>query len=365
MKDYEAIERVRKEAEENAATAAPAETVASEEEHYSTGAIVDEPDARDFEWGREIGSVATPFDWNLGYDIESEIGKALGQDGFKLFVDDQNGSGSCGGQAIHKKGESVAAIHNKEYVRKSAKFPYAQVFVPPAGSAARPLFDIYHNQGMGNEADTPSYDNGNAPSEAFMERVSDISQVARDNAKKDRSSAYAQVSRDIDSVAQAIRDSQGVILGIYGSNNGTWRTKFPIRPATGDVWAHWVYAGKAVVINGKKYIGFINSWGSSTGEQGWQYISEDYLTAQFGIFAIWTFVYDTHPGTDALFTRTLRFKSVGDDVRHLQLLLGINADGIFGKNTLAAVKQFQSEHGLVSDGIVGPKTQQALSESTS
>ena len=36
------------------------------------------------------------------------------------------------------------------------------------------------------------------------------------------------------------------------------------------------------------------------------------------------------------------------------------ADGIFGPETLAAVKQFQTSAGLQVDGIVGPKTLAAL-----
>lgn len=44
--------------------------------------------------------------------------------------------------------------------------------------------------------------------------------------------------------------------------------------------------------------------------------------------------------------------------------LGFNPgviDGIFGRNTMAAVKAFQKANGLVVDGIVGPKTRAALS----
>lgn len=35
-------------------------------------------------------------------------------------------------------------------------------------------------------------------------------------------------------------------------------------------------------------------------------------------------------------------------------------DGIRGRKTIAAIKQFQAQHGLVVDGIVGPKTADAL-----
>jgi len=60
--------------------------------------------------------------------------------------------------------------------------------------------------------------------------------------------------------------------------------------------------------------------------------------------------------------QTLRYGSKGDAVQELQTMLGIEADGIFGKQTLAAVKGFQREWDLAVDGIVGPKTWQKLLE---
>jgi hypothetical protein len=58
----------------------------------------------------------------------------------------------------------------------------------------------------------------------------------------------------------------------------------------------------------------------------------------------------------------LRKGDTGTDVENLQGVLNRlgygcgKADGIFGTMTLAAVKAFQADHGLVPDGIVGPKT---------
>lgn len=68
--------------------------------------------------------------------------------------------------------------------------------------------------------------------------------------------------------------------------------------------------------------------------------------------------------------RTLRKGAKGDEVVLLQKLLlksgeklpKYGADGDFGTETLKAVKSFQKKHGLVVDGIVGPKTWQAVIE---
>ena len=47
-------------------------------------------------------------------------------------------------------------------------------------------------------------------------------------------------------------------------------------------------------------------------------------------------------------------------VKELQAILGLKADGIFGKATKAAVIAFQRKKGLTADGIVGQKTWTAL-----
>lgn len=58
---------------------------------------------------------------------------------------------------------------------------------------------------------------------------------------------------------------------------------------------------------------------------------------------------------------TLKRGSKGTDVVQLQNLLGgLDADGIFGKKTEAAVRAFQAAHGLKVDGIVGKQTWAAL-----
>ena len=52
----------------------------------------------------------------------------------------------------------------------------------------------------------------------------------------------------------------------------------------------------------------------------------------------------------------LKLGSEGEDVKKLQAKLGIEAIGKFGPKTDAAVKAWQSAHGLTADGIVGDGT---------
>lgn len=52
----------------------------------------------------------------------------------------------------------------------------------------------------------------------------------------------------------------------------------------------------------------------------------------------------------------LKRGSSGPAVRALQEILGVDADGVFGADTEAAVKEHQQSEGLGADGIAGPDT---------
>ncbi len=58
--------------------------------------------------------------------------------------------------------------------------------------------------------------------------------------------------------------------------------------------------------------------------------------------------------------RTLARGMRGDDVRTLQRLVGVGADGVFGRRTGQAVRALQRAAGLAADGKVGPATRAAL-----
>jgi len=315
------------------------------EQVFGTGAIPDAPDNRDYQYAN-VAMAFPPFDWSMGYDIEQVIGK-------KLTIKDQNGSSSCGGQAWSYYGQALD-IDNEE---KSAKFIYSQTFVGKGGSAGRTNCDLVIKKGWGDENLTPSYINGMPQGEDFYERPQDITLEAFAHALNDKGLSYAMVNLNIDEVAQAISNNKGCVIGIYGTNNGTWRTKFPLPPVkiNSDCWAHWLYCGKALMINGKKYIGFANSWGNSVGEYGWQYISEDYFKG--GVWSCWTMVYNFPLFK---FTKTLIFGMISSDVKELQKRLGVIQTGFFGSLTLKAVKNYQLSHNLVNDGIVGALTRASL-----
>ena len=60
------------------------------------------------------------------------------------------------------------------------------------------------------------------------------------------------------------------------------------------------------------------------------------------------------------FYKTIRFGSSGQYVRIAQRHLGLKDDGIFGNGTKNATIQFQKDHNLDADGVIGPATWTAL-----
>ena len=67
------------------------------------------------------------------------------------------------------------------------------------------------------------------------------------------------------------------------------------------------------------------------------------------------------PPEDSENRPTLRRGAEGKLVKEIQKGVDAKADGKFGPKTEAAVREFQRDHGLVPDGIVGPQTWAALS----
>ena len=82
-------------------------------------------------------------------------------------------------------------------------------------------------------------------------------------------------------------------------------------------------------------------------------------------------IIDTAPKTGNPYREPIinvKFNSRGNNVRWLQFELNrygyrLVVDGIAGEKTITALKDFQSSHGLVADGICGPLTREKLKSS--
>lgn len=246
------------------------------ENRFGHGALLHIEDSRDYIY---VGKATISYDWTKTFDIETKVGVIPSKD--------QGQSYSCGGQAWSYYAGVLKAIKDgTPYQDRSAKYVYAQTFVPGGGSDGRVNSTLCVNQGVSQETLCLSYENGQTPSEAFMERPLDITPQAKNDALSDESSVYASIiTNNIESVAQTIVANNGVVLGVIGQDNGTWLSANPQKP-TAYGWAHWLYAGKIRMNNGIKQIGVKNSWGDGVGENGWQWLNEDYFTSG-NIFVGW------------------------------------------------------------------------------
>ena len=322
---------------------------------------------------------STPFDWSKGYDVEAELALLLKDPNFKLPINNQGISSSCGGQALEKYCEVLSAIATGQFSRKSAKYPYAQIFQPGGGSTGGDLMNLFNSQGISTEDLCPSYQNGNPPTEVFMESVNDITLQARANAATDVSSGYTFIINfDIDTLAQAARDNHGFIGGILGQNNGTWLTQFPIAPTApiGSplLWGHWIFVGKAFMLNGIKYLVILNSWGDQIGVGGWQYISEDYINSgyfELGMTALmgvqkYVFNNDIYQGmtnADVFFLQKNLNKNPLTQIAATGPGSPGNETYYFGSLTKAAVIKYQKMNNITpSVGFVGPITRTLLNK---
>jgi hypothetical protein len=234
------------------------------EDKFGHGALPSIKDLRDKKWSK-LAMASTPFDWTAGFVLPPIT-----------ITKNQGTSGSCGGQS----GSYLTALFESAYNERSAKYLYSQIFYPPSGGTTmRDILNLIVKKGSAPESLVPSYQGGNPPSESFMEDVS-LNANADASATAYEGTGYAFVNPDIESYAQAIRDNGGAIMEIQAMNNGTWLSADP-QPPTSAQWAHFLICTGALMRNGKKVIQVKNSWGNEVGENGYQYISEDYFKSGF------------------------------------------------------------------------------------
>lgn len=358
-----------------------------------SGALERRLDVRDYPYAvGEIAQASEPFNWAVGYDVEADIATVL-KTGFQLPTKNQGASGSCGGQAFAYYDQAVGAYYGTSPVERSAKYPYSQVFVGDVasggGSSDRDLANIGIHQGYATEVLTPSYPSyGGAPTEQFMEQPQDITAQARLNAGTSRIlSAYSFPQINIDIIAQAIGANKGCVLGIYGTNNGTWLSSEPVPPTATDKatpgarWAHYIYFGKAFMENGVKKVWGKQSWGPSAAPltNGWQKLDQAYFDAG-GVWSAITMLYNPAVLTPPqhAFSVDLKVGTTSSDVMALQQMLAYDGEltvaptGYYGSITEQAVLKFQIKYQLATlatldelgGSVVGPATRAKLNSLT-
>lgn len=196
-------------------------------------------------------------------------------------VKDQNGSGSCVGQAFSYYAEVLNNVETGEKVQLSARDLYSLIYVEPMGAYLKDAASKICNTGVILEKDAPSYENGNPPSEQFMRNRKDIT-------KEEEYNGYVYVSKryvtwdkwNLTQFKQAILAGNGAVSSFAGTNAG-WGVGQVTPP---DVlsqaeWWHCVYL--VGWDDEKKAFQFVNSWGEGWGDKGFGWLPYSYIEKGF------------------------------------------------------------------------------------
>ena len=174
--------------------------------------------------------------------------------------------------------------------------------MPRGGAYLRDGAKLAVDWGALIESLVPSYENTKPPSEEFMRDLSWKNDNLDKLAKRLQAKQYREINTrrtpnplDImDLIAIAIRDYHGMVGGVLGTNNGTWKSNEPKPPtSTSGAWGHAIYFGKFGKDRLGKFIATPNSWNERGKDElhpdGWQKLREDYFNPNY-IFNPWTLV---------------------------------------------------------------------------
>ncbi len=297
------------------------------------------------DWYKDI--VAGSLDW-----------KEKDFNDIKVFkVRDQKQSLSCVAQTMATMAGIENYLEEGLFIDFSASFPYRKRSNQGGGMIGVEALDVWRKLGITLEEIMPSQN----LSEAEINSIP-YTKSANETAKVFRIKDFYQLNFDIDAIAQIMESGRknGVakpLMTWFMFPRKEWNSKPKKSTSTSDIVHHSVTSIDYGMMNGKKGIFVQDSWGlHSTTVNGLRFISEDYLSRMTFCAYVNDLFNDHQTNKEVKITRTLKKGMKGEDVKELQKLLKINADGIFGRQTEKAVKSFQLENGLVSDGIVGQKT---------
>ena len=296
-------------------------------------------------------------------------------------IHEQDGSGSCVAQTLSKELEVDEFQENGVYRMLSPRSIYAFGFQPNGGMVVRDATRIAQERGVTLEFLLPSM----GKNEAAMRDIADYKTDAKQVAKVYKPDNIVFCDSDIETIASVLQFYQQnnikktLGVGLPGWNNGTWLSAFPKPIQQSDTWYHLVTVTDFGLITGEKFLSIDNSWGTTVGLFGKQFLGVDYSPLLYSAHYTlnlkddWREQSQTVPKPHFQWDRDLGIGISGVDVLILQKALQylgmfpidtiINPTGNFQGITRTAVQLFQQAYGILPvTGYVGPLTRSRLNQ---
>ncbi len=299
-----------------------------------------------------VGQSSAPYDWSKPTVT-----------GYTQPIKNQDQAGKCGGGMFANfKQIYNTLVLGKPFVELSMNSFYSQQYTRGGGMNTQGVQDGAGFTGLTTTLNCPD----TVPCSESQAESTDWENVTKlQDCMLEAGLEMVSVRRDIDSIAQAIRDHKAVGFLFAGINNGSWLSPNPIPPTTAiGTWGHfWCSTTEIPIpINGKKIIPCYQTWGEKladgtlVGDHGIQNFDETYINSGF--------IYDCFTFVRHIFNSDMGLGSFGQEVKFLQVRLGISPKtfgfGFYGPLTYKAVKAYQLANGLPSTGFCGPLTRAKL-----
>jgi len=269
---------------------------------------------------------------------------------------EQSWSLSCMAQAAAKGYEIINKIKNKIVEVFSAHPPYrSRSNYPQGGMCLQDLFNQMKKVGTNYE----SVDISQGIGETEMNR-----DVTCETSFKISGYGFPDKRNDIDDIAKAIK-KYGHCQIVIHANKKEYTKPIPEYLGLEVDFGHGIEGTQFFKKNGIKVIKIEDSTGhsSTADKKGTRYLTEDFLRKRCSDSG-----YMLLEDPQYIFKTLMREGFISAEIKELQKRLNkegmaiekLIIDGKFGKRTKGAVINYQKNHSLVADGIVGPKTRAVL-----
>lgn len=350
----------------------------------ATGGLKSPPDYRDI----YLGQVSSPTDTPPSYFVDISA----------IPIEDQKKIGCCVGCAAMKYKQVLDYKDTGKVLPLSFRFAYALAKCRDgySGEGTYPRLVAKNIKEDGISTDETCPNDSSLPHEDFVfQRIeNNIPISAKDEAYRAKTSGYAFVPIDKESIKQAVFNNSGLIMLArigrewYTDKDGirTYdKTKLlPIQPPNQVLSGHEVYVYGYREVGSDLEIHFINSWTKDWADNGTGYI----LLSQYKPFIdeMITFtdipnhlLEEVHNKPETFsynFKNVIRLYERSNEVKRLQEALTMTGDfahevtGYYGPLTRDAVLNFQLrevklslyEKFIMRGSVVGPKTLFALNQ---